>query len=315
MHDRAQRLAARRPLAVLPLLLAALIALAGCGEDSDGSAGSAEPSNQTLTIGAIPDQDPQELQRLYGTVADYLGPKLGVKVEYEPVTDYTAAVTAFRVGDLDLVWFGGLTSVQAQKQVKGATPIAQRDIDAAFHSVFIANARSGIRPFASERGLRALAGRTFTFGSESSTSGRLMPQYFLSRAGVELDDLRGKPGFSGSHDKTIDLVQAGTYDAGVLNEQVWLDRTGKGTVDGSKVRSVWRSEPYPDYQWVIRPDADERFGEGFTSRVRSALLGLRASDPRQRKILELFGADRFIAARPRDHREIERAGRETGLLR
>lgn len=315
MHIRASHPRARRLLAAVSTLAAAL-ALAACGDDAEDEAGGKSgASKPTLTIGAIPDQDPQELQRLYGTVAKHLSKTLDVKVEYKPVTDYTAAVTAFRVGDLDLVWFGGLTSVQAQEQVEGAIPVAQRDIDAAFHSVFVANAESGIRPFGDSRGLRTLKGHTFTFGSESSTSGRLMPQYFMNEAGVTLDDLKGKPGFSGSHDKTIDLVQAGTYDAGALNEQVWLDRKAEGAVDTSKVRVVWRSPPYPDYQWVLRPDADERFGTGFSTRVEDALLGLRSSDPQQRKILDLFGAKRFIATKPGDHALIERAGRETGLLR
>ena len=313
MHIRAPHTRGRRLVAAASALAAAL-ALAACGSDSDdgGASGGSKP---TLTIGAIPDQDPQELQRVYGTLARNLSKTLDVKVDYKPVTDYTAAVTAFRVGDLDLVWFGGLTSVQAREQVKGAVPVAQRDIDAAFHSVIVAGRDTGIRPLEGERGLKALAGRTFTFGSESSTSGRLMPQYFLKQAGLELDDFEGKPGFSGSHDKTIDLVEAGSYEAGALNEQVWLDRRSKGTVDASEVRVIWRSPPYPDYQWVLRPDADERFGNGFSTRVKDALLGLRRADPQERKILELFGADRFIETRPGDHALIERAGRETGLLR
>jgi phosphonate transport system substrate-binding protein len=311
MHDRASRSWTRR-LAAAVTLGAALVVSACGSEDSDRAASAG--SKPTLNIGAIPDQDPQELQRLYGTVADRLSRELGVKVVYKPVTDYTAAVTAFKVGDLDLVWFGGLTSVQAQRQVKGATPIAQRDIDAAFHTVVIANKASGIAPIQDSSGLAVLKGHTFTFGSESSTSGRLMPQYFLARAGVELDDLEGQPGFSGSHDKTIDLVQAGTYDAGALNEQVWLSRKASGTVDSEKVDVVWRSPGYPDYQWVIRPDADERFGEGFTERVKRALLALNASDPQDRKILDLFGAKRFIETKDGDHAVTERAGRETGLL-
>ena len=313
MRARAHRRRAGRAL-IAAAIVAAGMSFAACGEDSE-TGGADAASKPTLKVGAIPDQDPQELQRLYGTVADYLSRTLDVEVEYEPVADYTAAVTAFRVGDLDLVWFGGLTSVQAQRQLEGAAPVAQRDIDAAFHSVFIANAKSGIEPFERAGGLRGLAGHTFTFGSESSTSGRLMPQYFLQRAGMDLGDLKGKPGFSGSHDKTIDLVQAGTYEAGVLNEQVWLDRKDKGTVDDQKVRVVWRSPPYPDYQWVIRPDAEERFGEGFTGRVRRALLGLSKRDPEERKILDLFGADRFIPTQPGDHRLTEQAGEATGLLR
>jgi phosphonate transport system substrate-binding protein len=294
-------------------MVGVVLVVSACGGD-DSDSGTSAGSKPTLNIGAIPDQDPQELQRLYGTVADRLSRELGVKVAYKPVTDYTAAVTAFKVGDLDLVWFGGLTSVQAQRQVEGATPVAQRDIDAAFHTVVIANKDSGIAPIGDASGLAALKGHTFTFGSESSTSGRLMPQYFLARAGVELDDFKGEPGFSGSHDKTIDLVQAGTYDAGALNEQVWLDRKARGAVDLAKVDVVWRSPGYPDYQWVIRPDADERFGEGFTDQVKRALLALNASDPQDKKILDLFGAKRFIETKKGDHAVTERAGRETGLL-
>src|SRR5262245_39796832 len=179
------------------LAFAALLALApsGCG----GSPGDqAAGAGKTFTVSAIPDQDPQKLQRQFDGVSRYLAKALGVKVRYVPVIDYTASVTGFRRGDLDLVFFGGLTGVQARLQVPGAVPLAQRDIDAQFHTVFVANASAGIKPFQDVAGLKAMAGHTFTFGSESSTSGRLMPQYFLDQAGVTLDSFRGSPGFSGS---------------------------------------------------------------------------------------------------------------------
>ncbi len=291
--------------------IAVALLAAGCGgQDQNRGAGG----DGVLTIGAIPDQDPQELQRLYSVVAERLGRDLGVTVRYRPVTDYTAAVTAFRVGDLDLVWFGGLTGVQARRQVAGARPLAQRDIDTTFRSVFIANTRSGIEPFEDIRGLDALRGRRFTFGSQTSTSGRLMPQFFLARAGVSAEDLRGSPGFSGAHDRTIELVEAGAFDAGALNEQVWRDRFESGDVDRGRVREIWRSPPYNDYQWVVRPDLDERLGEGFTDRARAALLALDGSDEQERRILDLFGAGRFVSVGDDDHAEIVAAGRTTGLL-
>ena len=153
---------------------------------------SAASSQDTppFVIGAIPDQDPEKLQRRFGLLSEYLEGELGVPVEYKPVTDYAASVTAFRVGDLDMVWFGGLTGVQARLQVDDAQAIVQRDNDHDFHSVFIANAASGIQPFEDLSGLEQLKGLTFTFGSESSTSGRLMPQYFLNQAGLTLDDFK-----------------------------------------------------------------------------------------------------------------------------
>ena len=239
---------------------------------------------EPLSVGAIPDQDPEKLQRLYDKLTNYLSIELGVPVTYQPVTDYAAAVTAFKLGDLDLVWFGGLTGVQARLQVPEAQAIAQRDIDENFHSIFIANANSGLTPVIKPDDLAELKGKTFTFGSETSTSGRLMPQYFLEEAGVKLADLKGEPGFSASHDATLKLVEAGTYDAGVLNEQVWLDRVASGEVDESKVEAIWQTPAYYDYHWVVNSQKlDEVYGDGFTDEVKAALLKLDASDPEQQR--------------------------------
>lgn len=270
---------------------------------------------QPLAVGAIPDQDPEKLLRLYDLLADYLTAELSVPVAYEPVTDYTAAVTAFKVGDLDLVWFGGLTGVQARLQVEGAQAIAQRDIDAEFHSVLIANVNSGLGEFASDADLTQLKGKTLTFGSESSTSGRLMPQHYLAEAGVTLEDIKGEVGFSGSHDVTIQLVEAGTYDAGMLNEQVWTSRVEAGEVDTDKVKVIWRSPAYYDYHWVISPEVDERYGAGFSEKVQQALLKLDPGNPEQKEILELFGATNFIATENENYAEIEAVGREIGKIK
>ena len=203
---------------VIALLAAFSLLAAACGSSDDepktgSESGTETPAVEEITIGAIPDQDPEKIARNYGLLADYLAEELGVTVNFQPVTEYEAAVTAFRVGDLDLVWFGGLTGVQARLQVEGAEAIAQRDIDAEFTSVFIAGTDTGIDPITDVGGLTALKGKSFTFGSESSTSGRLMPQSFMDQAGVSLEDLEGEAGFSGAHDKTIALVESGTFEA------------------------------------------------------------------------------------------------------
>ena len=269
-----------------------------------------------LRIGAIPDQNPEKLNRLYGLVAAALERQLGVKVKYLPVTDYAAAVTAFRTGDLDLVWFGGLTGVQAKLQKPGAKMLAQRDIDAQFYSVFIANTASGIEPIRSQQGLKSLQGKRFTFGSESSTSGRLMPQYFLQQAGLKLKDFAGgAPGFSGSHDATIALVQSGAYDAGAVNEQVWKTSLRNGKVNRAKVIQIWRTPPYPDYLWLAQPNLDQRFGPGFTTKLQKVIIGWRPSDPQQKTILGLFGAQQFTVVNPAPYSQIEKVGREIGKIR
>ena len=266
----------RRLPTLLSLLLALALVAAACGGDDSveatdtGSAADAGSFEGPLVIGAIPDQDPEILTRNYGLVADYLSTELGMDVEFQPVTEYDAAVTAFRVGDLDLVWFGGLTGVQARLQVEGADAIAQRDIDEQFTSVFIAGTDTGIEPFDSVDGLAAVAGHTLTFGSDSSTSGRLMPQSFLADAGVELADLEGEPGFSGSHDATIELVEAGTFEVGALNSQVWAARVEAGEVDLEKVQVIFETPPYYDYHWVARPE----LGDDLEARIVDALTKL-----------------------------------------
>ena len=275
-----------------------------------------QSSKPVLRISAIPDQQPEKLNRLYGLVANELSKQLGVRVQYVPVTNYAAAVSAFRTGNLDLVWFGGLTGVQARLQKPGAKVLAQRDIDASFHTIFIANTKSGLKPVTSVKGLSQLKGKRFTFGSESSTSGRLMPQYFLGQAGVKPNQFAGgAPGFSGSHDATVALVQSGAYQAGVVNEQVWKANLRSGKANRAKVMAIWRTPGYPDYHWIGQPNLDARFGKGFTAKLRGAILSWRPTNPEQKAILQLFGAQQFTGAKASDYAPIERVGRQIGKIR
>ena len=275
---------------------------------------AAEQEVEPFVIGAIPDQDPDLLQRRFGLLSEYLNEELGVPVEYIPVTDYAASVTAFRVGDLDMVWFGGLTGVQARLQVDDAQAILQRDGDDQFHSVFIANADSGLEPIDDISALSQLEGRRFTFGSESSTSGRLMPQYYLGQAGVELSEFKGEAGFSGSHNTTIELVEAGSYEAGSLNEQVWLSSVESGDVDLERVQVIWRTPAFYDYHWVIRPDVVEHYGDDFITRVSQAFTQLDIDNPDHKEILDLFSAQAFIVTADGNYLQIESIGQEIGLI-
>jgi phosphonate transport system substrate-binding protein len=300
---------------VLMFLVVAGLAAACGSSPGDPRTGAGEGDEPVLAISAIPDQDPHELQRLYSTVADYLANQLDVPVRYVPVTDYTASVTSFERGDLQLVFFGGLTGVQARARVPGAVPIAQRDIDAEFRSVFVANAATDLEPLDNVEELRSLAGHSFTFGSETSTSGRLMPQYFLSEAGLELDQLKGEAGFSESHDATAKLVEAGTYQTGALNSAVWDARVDEGTIDTNKVREIFRTPPYHDYHWLARPDLDDRFGDGFTQRVKDTVLALDGDTRTERQILELFQAGEFVPTKASNYAKVEATARTLGLLR
>jgi phosphonate transport system substrate-binding protein len=299
-----------RILAVVALVI--LLVVAGCGGgDTSGSDGGGD--RRTLTISAIPDQDPPKLAAREDGLAAYLSDELDADVKFVPVTDYAASVSLFRAGDLDMVFYGGLTGVQARLQTPGATVLAQRDIDAEFRSVFIANAEADVQPIGDTAGLTAFKGNRFTFGSESSTSGRLMPEYFLGEAGVDsASDFAGEPGYSGSHDKTIDLVQAGSYDGGALNVQVWNARKQAGTVDLDRVVEVYTTPTYHDYHWISGPDLDARMGEGFTEELRQALLALDGSTPEEEEVLQAYGATAIIGAQAADYDHIEEIARKLG---
>lgn len=302
-----------RPVASLVTGMVVALAVTGCGVSaSDEGAGG---EGDALRISAIPDMDPSDLADREEALADYLAHELDIDVEYVPVSDYAASVSLFGTGDLDLVFYGGLTGVQARLRNPGATVIAQRDIDERFRSVFIAHSDSGIEPIDDVDGLSALAGTRFTFGSESSTSGRLMPSYFLQEAGVDpAGDFDGEPGFSGSHDLTIDLVESGSYQAGALNEQVWEARIDAGTVDTDRVQEIFTTPEYADYHWIGSPELDERMGDGFTQQLQDVLLELDGSDEDETALLEMYGAGAIIPAEPADHDRIEEIARSLDLI-
>ena len=299
----------RRVLAAAAVLVTAFV-LAACG--SGPGSGGAPP---TLTIGAVPDQDPQKLQRLHDQVAAYLSARLGVPVQYRPVPDYNASVDAFRRDDLQLVFFGALAGVQARGEVPDSVLMAQRDVDENFHSVFIARRDAAVAPIKDTAGLTVLRGKSLTFGSAASASGRLMPQFFLLQAGVGATGAGGGgPGFSGSHDATIKAVEAGDYQVGALNAAVWDARVKAGQVDTGKVAEVFRTPAYHDYHWLARPELDARYGAGFTDRARAALLELDGSDQQERDILAQFTASRFVPTAPENYADIEAVARQLGLV-
>ena len=273
-------------------------------------------AKEILRIGAIPDQNPEHLNRLYKVLSSELSEQLNVQVRYKPVTNYAAAVTAFRTRNLDLVWFGALTGVQARLQSKGSKVLAQRDIDEKFHSVFIANKKSSIKKINNINDLKTLKGKRFTFGSESSTSGRLMPQYFLNKAGVQLKDFKGaSPGFSGSHDATLMLVQSGSYEAGALSEEVWKRNLERGRVDPSKVFIVWKTPPYHNYHWLAQGNLDKKFRRGFTKELKNIFLDLNKNSKKQKQILNLFSAKKFIISKNDNYNNIEKVARKIGKIK
>ena len=257
------------------------------------SASSAVPdpvSAKPFVFSAIPDQDEANLQERFDKVAVYLQDQLGIEVRYIPVKSYAAAVTAFRNNQVQLAWFGGLSGVQARRLVPGSQAIAQGTEDPFFTSYIIAHSSAGLEP--SDNFPAGIAGKTFTFGSKGSTSGRLMPEYFISENLRDTPDkLFSKVGYSGDHSRTIALVQSGAYQVGAVNYKVWDKQLAAGKIDRDKVKVIWRTPSYPDYQWTVRGDVNHSWGPDFQARLTAALLAMDDPD-----LLASFPRSGFIAA-------------------
>ena len=248
------------------------------------------------------------MEKGFTDLAAYLSEKTGLEVEYVPVADYSAVVTGFERGDIHLAWFGGLTGVQARNIVPKAQAIAQRPRDEKFHSIFIAQKGLGIKS------LEDLKGKSFTFGSESSTSGHLMPRYFLMEAGINADsDFDGKPNYSGSHDKTYTLVGSGAFNAGALNEAVWEGAVEENKVDLDKVEAFYTTPDFYDYNWSIN-DLDAEFGEGTNDKIKQALLSIGDDQP-ENYILTLLKTDKFIEASNDNYDAISKVAKEIGIIK
>jgi len=277
---------------------------------------STKAQGKLLKIGAIPDQNQETLDRRFNLLSKELSKQLNLKVKYVPVVNYLGAVTGFRSKNLDLVWFGGLTGVQARLQTPNSIVIAQRDIDKEFKSVFIVNKKIKLTPAKELSDLKNLRNLRFTFGSENSTSGRLMPEYFLNIADVKTSEFKGKkPGFSGSHDATIALVNSGAFEAGALNIQVWEKNLKNNPKRTKNVYAYFVTPSYADYHWLLQGDLDEKFYNGFTEKIKKAILNLNETNPNHKKILEMFNAKKFINSDAKQYKNIEEIGRKLKKIR
>jgi len=259
-----------------------------------------------LRVSAIPDEAPTELQRKFKPLGDYLQKATGLPVQFTPVTDYAAVVEGLATNKIDLAWLGGFTFVQAKKRTDGgAVPIVQRAEDAVFTSKFIVPASSTAKT------LKDLKGATFAFGAPSSTSGSLMPRYFLMQDGINPERDFKTVAYSGAHDATVAFVASGRAEAGVLNASVWDKLVEQKNPNALKVRVLATTPTYFDYNWTVRPGLDP----ALTRKLTDAFLALDASNPDHKEILGLQRASRFIPTQASNYDDIEAAGKSAGLIK
>mgnify|MGYP000225466469 CR=1 FL=1 len=262
---------------------------------------------QTFNFTAIPDQDASGLKKRFDKVAQYLSDELAIDVNYIPVKSYAAAITAFRNNQVQLAWFGGLSGVKARSLVANSQAIAQGVEDQWFVTYFIAHHSTGLA--AHSEFPANIKDKTFTFGSKGSTSGRLMPEYYIRKNLGAPQKTFKRMGFSGDHSRTIALVQAGSYQVGAVNFKVWDKMLAAGKINPDLVKVIWQTPHYPDYQWTVRGDVDQQFGQDMTAKIKTALLAM--SDP---DLLNSFPRQGFVSAQNSDYSPIKKTAQAIGLM-
>jgi len=257
-----------------------------------------------LNVSAIPDEAPTELLRKFKPLGAYLEKELGMPVKFVPVSDYAAVVEGLAANRVDLAWLGGFTFVQTRLKTGNAIPLVQREQDEKFTSKFI-TADPAVKS------LQDLKGKTFAFGSVSSTSGSLMPRYFMLKDNIKPEEFFSRVAYSGAHDATAAWVQSGKVDAGVLNASVWDKLVAAGKVDTDKVRVFATTPTYYDYNWTVRGTLDP----ALTAKIKKAFLALDPAKPEHKAILDLQAASRYVETKPENYQGIEEAARAAGLLK
>jgi len=259
-----------------------------------------------LRVSAIPDEAPTELQRKFTPLGEYLEKETGVKVVFTPVTDYAAVVESLATRKLDMAWLGGFTFIQTKMRTRGtAIPIVQRAEDEKFTSRFIVPSDSQAKTLAD------LKGKSFAFGAPASTSGHLMPRYFLLQAGINPEKDFRNIAFSGAHDATVAFVASGKAEAGVLNASVWDKLVETNNPNVAKVRVLATTPPYYDYNWTVRGDLDP----ALVRKLTEAFLKLDPNNPAHKEILSLQRASKFIPTKASNYDGIENAAKSAGLIK
>lgn len=278
------------------LVIVGVIACAGHGQTE---------RPRELRVSAIPDEGRAELEKKFAPLGAYLEKKLGMKVVYVPAPDYAYTVESLAKRRIDLVWYGGFTFVQARRRTGTAIPIVHREHDGQFHTKFIVPAASPVKT------LQDLKRRDFAFGSISSTSGHLMPRYFLMKNGIDPETDFARVAYSGAHDATVRWVESGRVDAGAVNESVLQKMLDEKRVDASKIRVLWTTPPYADYNWTVRGDLDPK----LVDQIRDAFLALDPANPEHKIILDLQRTQKFVRTTAVHYEGIEQAAKAARLIR
>lgn len=258
---------------------------------------------EVLRISVLPDQSNKQLKKIYTPLIKYLTDNTGIEHRLVLSKSYADILEQFVNGKIDIALFGGFTFVKAHA-VSGAIPLVMRDSDIRFKSLFL------VRTDSVAKSLNEFKGQKFAFGSELSTSGHLMPRFFLTEKDINPEQFFSEVQYSGAHDRTVEWVKTGKVDLGVANAIVVNDLLERAVVSSNDVRILWTTPPYADYVWSSRAEIPE----SIRKKIIEAFLALSTSDPQQAEILKALGAKYYLPATINDFSSLVSIGRQLALI-
>jgi phosphonate transport system substrate-binding protein len=267
-----------------------------------GCKGGRNTSQSVLRLAMIPSTDPGKIVRESQPLVSYLEKETGSRVELMVPTNYAAVVEAIANDRVDIAYLGGFTFVQASQRA-GVQPLVQRERDQNFHSVFITQPGSRINTLAD------LKGHSFAFGDVNSTSGHLMPAYYMREANVDPNAI-AKALYTGGHDATALAVANKKVDAGAMDELVLGNVMKSGKITPDQVRVFYTTPAFFDYVWAARKGLDPKLRDGFAA----AFLKLDASNAENKGLLDLLNATKYVRAEDANYDKLRQAARAEGLL-
>ncbi len=281
----------------LALAAALMIFLSGCAKKDDTDA-----LPTLLKIGILPDESKTVLLKRYTPLFEHLSSELGIPYELKIPANYEALNDLFNDGAVDLAYFGGYTFIRAHR-TSNAVPLVMRDIDTRFTSYFFS------RVDITAKGITDYKGKRFSFGSRFSTSGHLMPRFFLQEKKIVPESFFSEVRYSGSHDETTKLVNDGIVDIGVANSKIIDTMIVDGRLSEDKIQILWETPPYPDYVWAVQPT----ISESVRTRLRDAFLSLSPANKAHSVILTGVDAGGFLPASSDDFTMLEKISDQMNL--
>jgi len=251
------------------------------------------PTQAAEPIGfALLSSRPQaESEAAWQPLLDRLSRRLGNPVVVHWYSDYAGAIWGIRSGRDKIGYFGNKSAIEAVDKAGAEVFAAQtgRNGLGYYHSLLIV-ARTA--PFDSaEAVLAAAAGLTLGIGDPNSTSGTVVPSYYLFRARGLDPRAQFRRVVPGNHPDNIAGVAAGRLDAATVSSEI-LDHTAVTQPDQARlVREVWRSPPIPANPLIWRKDLPEP----DKTAIRDFFLGLGTAAPG--KPAEALAAEREMLAR------------------